>query len=77
VGDRLHAITNGTANVVASCDIFLINERAEWNVSQGSMEEAQAKRDDAHMQWLWDIADHSAVCLKYAGPTTDSEGVNT
>jgi hypothetical protein len=74
-GDRLHAITNGTANVEALRDIFLVNERAmfEWMVSQGSLEEAQAKRDDAHMQWLWDIADHSAVCLESAGPTAESE----
>lgn len=25
------------------------------------------------MQWLWDIADHSAICLEGDGPTTESE----
>jgi hypothetical protein len=41
----------------------------EWIVSRGSMEEAHAKRDCGHMQWLWDIAEHSEVCLAADGPT--------
>jgi hypothetical protein len=77
MGDRIHKITNGLANVDALRDIFLINERAqfEWIVSHGSMEEAQAKRDGGHLRWLWDIADHSGVCLEEAGPTAESEAL--
>src|SRR5690349_14493315 len=72
--DRLHNVTDGIANIEALHDIFLINERAqfEWIVSRGSMREAEDKRDPGHMQWLWDIADHSAVCLERDGPTAES-----
>ena len=70
-------MTDGIANVEALRDIFLINERAqfEWIVSRGSMQEANDKRDPGHMQWLWDIADHSEVCLESDGPTADSEAL--
>ena len=27
------------------------------------------------MQWLWDIADHSDVCLEGSGPTAESESL--
>jgi hypothetical protein len=42
-------------NVEALRDIFAVSERAlfEWIVSQGSLKEAFAKRDDGHMQRLW------------------------
>jgi hypothetical protein len=54
-------ISDGFANLEALRNIFAVSERAmfEWIVSRGSMEEAHAKRDPGHMQWLWDIADHS------------------
>jgi len=39
------------------------------------MQEAHDKRDPGHMQWLWDIADHSQVCLDLEGPTTESEAL--
>jgi hypothetical protein len=76
-GDRINKITSGIANVEALRAIFQISERAlsEWIVSRGSMEEAQAKRDDGHMQWLWDIADHSEACLESDGPTAESEAL--
>jgi hypothetical protein len=72
--DRLQRIPDGIANVEALRDILLINERAlfEWIVSATSMQEAQDKRDHGHMQWLWDIADHSEVCLKGDGPNRES-----
>jgi hypothetical protein len=75
--DRIHRVTDGIANVEALRNIFLINERAqfEWIVSRGSMQEAHDKRDPAHMQWLWDIADHSEVCLEGDGATTESEAL--
>ena len=75
--DRIHGVTEGIANVEALRDIFLVNERAqfEWIVSRGSMQEAHDKGDPAHMQWFWDIADHSQVCLEGDGPTAESEAL--
>ncbi len=73
--DRIHRVTDGIANIEALRDIFLVNERAmfEWIVSSGSMQEAHDKGDPGHMKWLWDIADHSEVCLEGGGPTAESE----
>ena len=77
--DRIRHVPDGIANIEALRDIFLINDRAqfEWIVSRGSMQEAHDKRDPGHMQWLWDIADHSQVCLDVEGPTTESEALAT
>jgi hypothetical protein len=68
--DRIHRVTDGVANIEALRNIFLINERAlfEWIVSSGSLHEAEEKNDPGHMQWLWDIADHSEVCLEARQP---------
>jgi hypothetical protein len=75
--DRIHRMTDGIANLEALRNIFLVNERAlfEWIVSRGSMQEAHDKGDSGHMQWLWDIADHSEVCLEGDGPTAESEAL--
>ena len=75
--DRIHGIPDGIANVEALRDIFLVNERAlfEWIVSRRSLEEAFDKKDPGHMQWLWDIADHSEVCLEGNGPSAESEAL--
>lgn len=72
--DRIHRVTDGLANVEALRDIFLVNERAqfEWIVSVGSLQEAFDKRDVGHVRWLWDIAHHSEVCLDDDGPTEQS-----
>lgn len=77
--DRIYRVTDGFANIEALREIFLVNERAlfEWIVSHGSLQEAQDKRDPGHMRWLWDIADHSQVCLEGDGPTTESEVLAT
>ncbi len=76
-GDRIHLVTDGMANIEALRNIFLVNERAlfEWIVSSGSLQEAGDKGDPEHMQWLWDIADHSGVCLEDDGPTAESESL--
>jgi hypothetical protein len=73
--DRIQSVTDGIANIEALRDVFLVNERApfEWIVSRGSLQEAQDKNDPGHLQWLYDIADHSEVCLEGAGPTPESE----
>jgi hypothetical protein len=76
--DRIHRVTDGIANIEALRNIFLINERAlfEWIVSSGSLHEAAEKNDRRHMQWLWDIADHSEVCLEEGGgPTAESKSL--
>ena len=63
------------ANLEALRAIFRLTERAqfEWIVSAGSLAEAADKRDAGHLQWLWDIADHSTVCLAADGPIKDRE----
>lgn len=75
--DPMHRIPDGLSNLEALRNIFLVNERAmfEWIVSQGSMREAHDKRDPRHMQWLWDIAAHSEVCLECDGSTAESESL--
>lgn len=75
--DRIYRITDGIANIEALRDIFLVNERAmfQWIVSSGSMQEAHDKGDHGHMQWLWDIADHSEFCLEGYGPTDESKAL--
>jgi hypothetical protein len=72
--DRIHRIPDGIANLEALRDIFLINERAlfEWIVSAASLQEARDKRDPGHLQRLWDIADHSEVCLADYASTEQS-----
>ena len=73
--DRIHRIPDGPANLDALRNVFMVSERAmfEWIVSKRSLDEARDKRDRGHMQWLWDIADHSMVCLNGEGPTPQSE----
>ena len=73
--DRIYRVTDGLANINALREIFAVNSRAsfEWIVSHGSLREAKDKSDPGHLQWLWDIADHSEVCLEGDGPTADSE----
>ena len=75
--DRIRRLTDGLANLEALRCIFLINERAqfEWIVSPASMQEAFDKGDRGHMRWLWDIANHSEVCLEGDGPTAESEAL--
>ncbi len=75
--DRIHRAPHRIANVEALRNIFLVNERAqfEWIVSTQSLQEAYDKNDPRHMRWLWDIADHSEVCLEGAGPSVDSEAL--
>jgi hypothetical protein len=75
--DRLHRIPDGIANVSALRHIFLVNERAlfEWIVSPTSMQEAWDRRDPSHMQWLWDIGDHSEICLENDAANEESSAL--
>jgi hypothetical protein len=72
--NRIHRVTDGYANVEALQAIFRVNERAlfEWIISRNSLREAGDKNDAGHLQWLYDIADHSEVCLEGDGPTPES-----
>jgi hypothetical protein len=76
--DRIWHLPDGIANLQALRDIFLVTERAQFEfiVSAGSLQEASDKRDIGHLQWLWDIADHSNICLQSAGPTVQSEALS-
>ncbi len=77
-GDAIYAVTDGYANVVALRNIFLINERAlfEWVVTEASIVEAEAKDDVGHLQWVYDVLDHTQVCLQEAGgPTAESRAL--
>jgi hypothetical protein len=73
--DRIYRVTDGIANLEAFHNIFLINERVlfEWIVSSGSLDEAREKNNPG--QWLWNIANHSEVCLEGSGPTAESESL--
>ena len=73
--DRINRVTNGRANLDALARIFHIGERApfEWIVSEGSLAEARDKNDRYHLQWLYDIADHTEACLMDDSPTVESE----
>ncbi|MCP3167409.1 hypothetical protein [Myxococcus qinghaiensis] len=75
--DRIHKVTDGIEHIEALRNIFSINERAqfEWIVSHHSLQEARGKSDPGHMQWLWDIADHTEACLEGDGPTPESRAL--
>jgi hypothetical protein len=75
--DRIHRVADGLANLEALRAIFLLTERAqfEWIVSSGSLDEAADKHDPGHLQWLWDIAGHSEVCLEADGPSAESQAL--
>ena len=66
--NRIYRVTDGIANVEALQNIFLVNERAQFEriVSRGSISEAFDNGGPAHLQWFWDIVDHSNVCLHAA-----------
>jgi hypothetical protein len=74
--DKLHAVNQGYANVYALREIFLVNQRAlfEWVVSEASLVEAGDKRDPGHLQWAYDVLDHTLACLQTSGgPTVESQ----
>lgn len=76
--DRLHTIADGYANVSALRDIFFVNQRAlfEWAVSEASLLEASDKRDPGHLQWAYDVFDHTLACLQTSGGlTVESQAV--
>jgi len=74
---RIRRVVDGIEKVEALRIIFYVSERAmfEWIVSSGSMAEAEDKGDSGHMQWLWDVAHHSEVCLEGEGATAENQSL--
>lgn len=72
--DRLFRVPEGIEKVEALRNIFQITERAqfEWIVSHASMVEANDKDDPGHLRWVYDIAQHSAVCLALDSASRES-----
>src|SRR5262249_21089979 len=72
--NRIFRVTEGIEKVEALRDIFLVSERSqfEWIVSHASMVEANDKGDPGHLRWVYDIAQHSAVCLALDGVSKES-----
>ena len=46
--------------------------RKRWRVADGPPQRID-KHDRQHLQWLFDIADHSEICLAGDGATIESE----
>ena len=75
--NKIHQIPNGFENVVALRDICQVTSRAlfQWIVSDASRQEARAKGDPDHLQWLYEVAHYARAFLDETGPTPDSEAL--
>jgi hypothetical protein len=73
--NKIHEISNGFENVVALRDICQVTSRAlfQWIVSDASRQEARAKGDPDHLQWLYEVAHYARAFLYETGPMPDSE----
>lgn len=72
--DKINSIPHGIEHVEALRRIFEINERAlfEWIVGPGSVAEARDKNDPGHLRWVYDVLDHTEVCLTESGGPTQA-----
>jgi hypothetical protein len=70
--DSIWMHDQGLENLHALRRILRVNERAlfEWFVSDTSIAEAAAKNDPAHLRWVFDVLDHTRVCLEESGGVT-------
>jgi hypothetical protein len=75
--NKIHQVPNGLENVVALRDICQVTSRAlfQWIVSDASRQEARAKGDPDHLQWLYEVAHYARAFLDETGPTPDSEAI--
>jgi hypothetical protein len=72
--DVIHRIPDGLDNIdalraicqVTSCALF------QWIVSDASRQEAAAKGDAGHLQWLFEIDNYARVFLDEMGPSPES-----
>jgi hypothetical protein len=74
--DRIRQVPEGTAKVKALRNIFVVNERAqfEWIVSHASVQELYHKSEPGDV-WLRQMAQYSQLCLESDGPTAESEAL--
>jgi hypothetical protein len=70
-------VPEGTAKVKALRNIFVVNERAqfEWIVSHASMRELYHKGEPDDRVWLRDMAHYSQICVESDGPTAETEAL--
>lgn len=75
--DKIHCIPQGFENLLALRNICAVTGRAmfQWIVSDTSRMEAEAKRDSAHLQWLFEIANYARPFLEETGPTPRSRAL--
>ena len=63
--NKIHRIPDGFENVMALRDICQVTSRAlfQWIVSDASRQEARAKGDPDHLQWLYEVAHYARAFL--------------
>lgn len=74
--DVIRRIPDGLENVEALRAVCLVTSRAmfQWMVSDASRQEAGAKHDVGHLQWLFEIDDYSRNFLE-TGPSLESRAL--
>jgi hypothetical protein len=62
---RIRRVPDGLEELEALRDIFLVNERAqfEFALSANSLAEVEAKGDLRYLSWAYDVLDHWEACL--------------
>jgi hypothetical protein len=76
-GDILHRISDGLGNVEALRAICQVTSHAlfQWIVSDASRQEAAAKGDAGHLQWLFEIDNYSRAFLEQTDPSPESRSL--
>ncbi|MEA2875552.1 MAG: hypothetical protein QOF14_748 [Hyphomicrobiales bacterium] len=72
--DVIHRVPDGLENVEALRVICQVTGRAlfQWIVSDASRAEVEAKQNDAHLRWLFEIDNYSRTFLDETGPSPES-----
>ncbi|MCL4711867.1 MAG: hypothetical protein KJZ73_11530 [Pseudorhodoplanes sp.] len=75
--DAVHRIPDGLDNVEALGAVCQVTSRAmfQWIVSDASRQEAAAKGDADHLQWLFEIDDYSRSFLHETGASSESRAL--
>jgi hypothetical protein len=63
--DRIRRIPDGIENLEALQNIFIVNNRAqfEFALSENSLIEVEARGHHSYLQWAYDVLDHWQACL--------------